>query len=70
MTYQEAEILKNIHLLESAQQNAVLSYVKSLLKKDHKKQLLKFAGAFSSEDIKQMRTAIEHGCENVDRNEW
>lgn len=70
MTHYEAQILKSLNLLEKSQQNDVLSYVKSLLKKENKKQLLKLAGAFSAEDIKQMETAIEQGCENIDRNEW
>ena len=70
MTKHEAQILKNLHLLEKSQQNDVLSYVKMLLKKENKKQLLKFAGAFSAEDIQQMETAIEQGCEKIDRNEW
>jgi len=70
MTSHESQILKSLHKLEKSQQNAVLRYVKSLLKKEDKKQLLKFAGAFSSEDIKQMETAIEQGCEKIDRNEW
>jgi len=34
------------------------------------KQVLKFAGAISRPDLKQMQKAIEAGCEQVDRNEW
>ena len=48
----EAEIIRNIHLLEKSRQKSVLSYIKSLLKGGDNKNLLKFAGAFSPEDIK------------------
>jgi hypothetical protein len=34
------------------------------------KQLLRFAGAISPDDVKIMREAIEQGCEQVDVNEW
>jgi hypothetical protein len=41
-----------------------------VLKENDNKNLLKFAGAFNPEDIKEMEDAIAHGCENIDRNEW
>ncbi len=66
----EAEIIRNIHLLEKGRQKSVLSYIKSLLKGSDNKNLLKFAGAFSPEDIKEMEEAISQGCENIDSNEW
>jgi hypothetical protein len=34
------------------------------------KQMLKFAGAISRPDLKQMQKTIEAGCEQVDGNEW
>ena len=66
----EAEIIRNIHLLEKARQKTVLSYIKSLLKGNDTKNILKFAGVFSPEDIKEMEEAIGQGCENIDGNEW
>lgn len=33
-------------------------------------QLLRFAGAISSDDLQLMREAIEQDCEQVDLNEW
>ena len=33
-------------------------------------QLLRFAGHIPLEDLQVMREAIEHGCEQVDSNEW
>jgi len=33
-------------------------------------QLLQFAGAIHTEDLKLMRQIIEEGCEQVDLNEW
>jgi hypothetical protein len=33
-------------------------------------QLLRFAGAISSDDLRLMREAIEQDCERVDLNEW
>ena len=70
MTSYEAEILKKLNLLEKSQQNSVLSYIKSLIRKYDSRHLLKFAGAFTPGDIKQMESAINGGCENIDRNEW
>lgn len=66
----EAEIIKSIHLLEKSRQKSVLVYIKSLLKSSENRNLLKFAGAFSAEDIEEMESAISEGCENIDRNEW
>ena len=66
----EAEIMRNIPLLEKARQKSVLEYIKSLLKSRDEKKLLKFAGAFSPQDIKEMEEAISKGCENIDLNEW
>ncbi len=34
------------------------------------KQLLQFAGTISPDDAKLMSEAIEHGCEQIDTNEW
>lgn len=34
------------------------------------KDLLRFAGTISAQDAKQMRHAIEEGCERIDPNGW
>ncbi len=70
MTKYEVEILKKITLLEKSQQNNVLLYIKSLLKGHSKKNLLKFAGIINPEDIKRIESAIQSGCESIDKNEW
>lgn len=66
----EAEIIRSIQLLGKERQKSVLSYIKSLLKSRMRGGILKFAGAFSPEDIKEMEGAIRSGCENIDRDEW
>lgn len=69
----ENEFLRNLGLLSKEQQNKVLSYVKSLLKKtknSNQQELLQFAGSIDPKDIQEISTAIEAGCENIDKNEW
>jgi hypothetical protein len=69
----ENEFLKNLGLLNKEQQNKVLTYIKSLLKRTKnstQQELLQFAGSIDSKDIQEMNAAIEAGCENVDKNEW
>ena len=69
----ENEFLKNLGLLSKDQQSKVLAFVKSLLSRDQKtnqQELLKFAGSIDPNSILEMSTAIEAGCENVDKNEW
>jgi hypothetical protein len=34
------------------------------------RQLVRFAGTIPADDAQLMREAIEHGCEQVDANEW
>ena len=69
----ENEFLKSLGLLSKAQQNKVLSYVKSLLngtKSTNQQGLLKFAGSIDPKSIKEMSMAVTAGCENIDKNEW
>jgi hypothetical protein len=33
-------------------------------------QLLRFAGTIPQADVREMKEAIEQGCEQVDSNEW
>lgn len=69
----ESEFLKGLDLLNKEQQHKVISYVRALLKKGDKNNqhdLLQFAGSFNSIDVKEISSAIEAGCENIDKNEW
>lgn len=59
--------------LPGAEQARVLEYAKSLARPRRGvpgKDLLKFAGTISLEDLEIMRLAIEEGCERVDPDEW
>lgn len=65
------ELLKNLGMLSQQQQAKALAYIKSLLKQDNGNQkLLQFAGSVDSVSIREMKDAIEAGCENIDTNEW
>ena len=65
------EILKNLELLNSEQQDKALAYVKSLLvRKSNNSELLKFAGSLDAESIREMKDSIEADCETIDKNEW
>ena len=70
----ENELLKNLGLLSKEQQGKVISYVKALLKRtnsnDQQQALLQFAGSLKSQDVQEISSAIEAGCENIDKNEW
>jgi len=69
----ENEFLKGLNLLSKEQQVKVISYVKTLLKKTKSiggDGLLQFAGSFNPKDIQEISSAIEAGCENIDKNEW
>ena len=68
------EILSYLNMLEKTSQGKVLSYIKSLFKtvpnQNGSKDILKFAGAFSGNDIQEITKAINEGCEKPDLNEW
>jgi len=69
----ESEFLKNLELLSKEQQNSVIAYVRALLKRtksNNQQALLQFAGSFESKDVQEINSAIEAGCENIDKNEW
>ncbi len=68
----DSQILSSLSDLEKTQKGRVLAFIKSLLKKSNgdKSKLVKFAGAFDQQDLLQMESAINQGCENIDRNEW
>jgi hypothetical protein len=69
----ENEFLKGLDLLSKEQQDKVISYVRALLKRtksNNQQALLQFAGSFKSKDVQEISSAIEAGCENIDKNEW
>ena len=68
------QILEQINDLPYAEQRRVLDFARALSQSKVQgvpgKELLRFAGAISKEDLKKMSAAIEEGCEKVDINEW
>lgn len=68
------EISHYLTLLEKSAQGKVLTYIKTLFKKQPKKkkdkEILNFAGAFSADDLLEINKAIQEGCEKTDMNEW
>jgi hypothetical protein len=69
----ENEFLKGLDLLSKEQQDKVISYIKALLKRTKSSQhsgLLQFAGSLNPNDVQEINSAIEGGCENIDKNEW
>lgn len=68
------EILERINALPHKLQQKVLEFMDSLTQKLPKgipgKQLLRFAGCISQEDLQTMKEAIAEGCERVDVPEW
>jgi len=70
----ENELLKNINLLSKAQQAKVSAFVRSLLENSlrsgNNADILKFAGAFDAQSLKEMSAAISADCGNVDKDEW
>jgi hypothetical protein len=54
-------------------QRSVLKYVRSLKRGDVGTPgtvVAGFSGSISADDLQLMQTAIEHGCGQVDLNEW
>ena len=69
----ENEFLKGLDLLSKEQQDKVISYIKALLKRTKSNPhsgLLQFAGSLNPNDVQEINSAIEAGCENIDKNEW
>ncbi len=68
------EIIERLRALPHESRWRVLEFTRTLgLSAPHGvpgRQLLRFAGAIPLEDVKQMRQAIEQGCEQIDVNEW
>jgi len=71
------EINQQVTLLSPVQQQEVLGFIRSINSSTAKpskgtpgKDLLKFVGSISSEDLELMQTAIEEGCGQVDPDGW
>ena len=68
----KTELVRNLSLLSREQQNKVMSYIKTLLKRPknvNQQDLLQFAGTIDFKGIREMSAAIEAGCEKIDTNE-
>lgn len=69
----EDDFLKDLESLSREQQTSVITYVKTLLKKNKgnpQRALLTLAGSFDTKDAQEISEAIEAGCEKTDKNEW
>jgi len=71
------EIHQQVTLLSPVQQQEALDFIHSInsstakpVKGTRGKDMLKFVGSISSEDLELMKTAIEEGCERVDSDGW
>ncbi len=64
-------LIAQIDKLPHDLQIRVLDFINVLMPKGVKgKDLLKFEGVISGDDLKLMTRAIEEGCEKVDIGEW
>ena len=69
----EQELHKELDQLPADKQQKVLEYARSLSGRPRGvpgKELLRFAGAISPEDLAEMSRAIEEGCEQVEPDGW
>ncbi len=73
-THLTTEILEQVEFLPENLQFKVLAFARSLRKTHSRgipgKDLARFAGRISENDLKAMRHAIETDCEHIDPNEW
>jgi hypothetical protein len=72
------ELIEALDQLAEPEQRALLNYARQLRGKTPTlapkgvpfESLRRFMGSIPSEDLKQIETAIEEGCEGIDRDEW
>lgn len=65
------DLIAEIEKLPYELQLRVLDFTKSLVPKGAKgKDLLRFEGIISDDDLHTMSDAIEDGCDRVDAGEW
>lgn len=68
----QESITRSVGRLSLPQQLKLLDFIKSLIGRNNGPKasgLLKFAGTFGSQDLKEMESAIED-CSQIDENEW
>ena len=70
----EEELHQHFILMSIAQQQLVLQFARFLSNQQPKgvkgSHLLSCAGSIPREDLLEMQSAIEEGCEKVDTDEW
>lgn len=69
----QEELLSEMARLSQAEQQRVVAFAKSLAAGPTgkaSKDLVRFAGAIDPDDLKQMATVIEEGCEGINESEW
>ncbi len=68
------EIIQQLEALPYESQRRVLDFAKALAMSTPRgvkgKDLLRFAGAISEDDLQEMAEAIEEGGEKIDTDEW
>jgi hypothetical protein len=68
------EIIEQLERLSEQKQKQILEYVKAMLQEAPQgtpgRELLRFAGAIPTEEIEQIRQAIDQDCERINPNEW
>lgn len=66
-------VVEQIKALPENLQLRVLRYARTLAPRPAGvpgSQLLRFAGAIGSDDLRVMQEVIEQGCERIDADEW
>ena len=70
----EKDLIEQVRHLRADQQQLVLVFARALAsvlpRGASGQDLLRFAGSIATEDLQEMSSAIEQGCEQVDSNEW
>lgn len=68
------EITKQLDRMPVAEQRRVLDFAHAVGNSgrggESGTELLRFAGLFDADSIREMKKAIESGCERVDPDEW
>ena len=62
--------LANVQVIMVFTINSILSYLGEPIRGTSGKELLKFVGTISKEDLEIMKQAIEEGCEQINESEW
>ena len=66
------QILSALDQLNKRQQESLLAFIKSLIKKksNNKPDILKMSGKIEKDDLKLMEKAIQEDCEKINPDEW